>query len=126
MPLVPHTAQQKGHTPLHVATKAEFFIHCTQRFRTLLPKDVEEGVMEPHNVLRLRNVEKDRTFHEAVQAGHLPSAVLLTNADPGLLCLVNNAKQSPLYLAPREGSLEIMQQILVVRDKSISVIEDNS
>ncbi|XP_058087969.1 protein ACCELERATED CELL DEATH 6-like [Magnolia sinica] len=109
---------KKGETPIHIAAKAgnsliiDFFIRWAESLCGSPSNDVEKGVNDPRDVLRMRNIANNTALHEAVQAGHLHVAVQLMTVDPELLCLVNKAKQSPLYLAAREGSLDIVQEIL--------------
>ncbi|PQQ06987.1 hypothetical protein Pyn_36591 [Prunus yedoensis var. nudiflora] len=62
--------------------------------------------------LRVRNRGNNTVLHEAVRNGHNKVAEFLLKIDPKLACFENEAGESPLYLAAREGLLDILNQIL--------------
>ncbi|XP_058219977.1 protein ACCELERATED CELL DEATH 6-like isoform X2 [Rhododendron vialii] len=64
-------------------------------------------------MLRLRNKGNNTVMHEAVRNHHLRVAEFLIKLDPSLACLVNKVGESPLYLAARDGMLEIVNRILM-------------
>nr|XP_048327794.1 ankyrin-1-like isoform X3 [Ziziphus jujuba var. spinosa] len=76
------------------------------------------GLMDIENqqaadLLRTRNLkEKDTALHVAVKNGHFDVAKLLMEKDAGLLDLVNDANESPVFLAVERGFLNIAQHIL--------------
>ncbi|KAK9291924.1 hypothetical protein L1049_019876 [Liquidambar formosana] len=110
-------ANAKGNSPLHIAASigclelVELLINSA---RTQINEDVESQEVDVlKELLRMANLEKKETaLHVAVRNGHFGVVKLLTEADVGLLELVNNADQSPLFLAAVGGFSDIILHIL--------------
>ncbi|KAF8414082.1 hypothetical protein HHK36_002081 [Tetracentron sinense] len=108
----------EGDTPLHIAARVgHYSAACflvAEILNTSTPKDIEsQRDHKEVEKLRLGNMDNSTVLHEAVQNSHLGVVKLLTVADPELSCFTNNFSESPLYLAVREGSLDIVKQILL-------------
>ncbi|KAL6283859.1 hypothetical protein ACE6H2_014788 [Prunus campanulata] len=104
-----------GDTPLHVAARVGRFSIVNYLVReTLSMSQVEFGNMSSKmlETLRVRNRGNNTVLHEAVRNGHNKVAEFLLKIDPKLACFENEAGESPLYLAAREGLLDILNQIL--------------
>ncbi|KAL7216956.1 hypothetical protein ACSBR1_028813 [Camellia fascicularis] len=61
----------------------------------------------------MRNKWGNTVLHEAVRNHNLRVAEFLIKVDPELACFENNTGESPLYLAARDGMLEIVKRILM-------------
>jgi ankyrin repeat protein len=117
-PLLFQSGNSNGDTPLHVAAKVGcceivgYFISHAQTLQV----DVESGrVDESHKkkeLLRMVNVDKDTALHCTTRNDHFQSVKLLIEADPELSNLINNADESPLYLATSKGLENIAMLIL--------------
>ncbi|CAL9017480.1 unnamed protein product [Prunus brigantina] len=104
-----------GDTPLHVAARVGRFSIVNYLVReTLSMSQVEFGnvSIKMLETLRVRNMGNNTVLHEAVRNGHNKVAEFLLKIDPKLACFENEAGESPLYLAAREGLLDILNQIL--------------
>ena len=112
----------EGDTPLHVAVRAghlsivDFLVR--EIFSSTWREPDEDEIIGKFEILRMGNRENNTVLHEAVRNGHLSVVKLLLKVDPKLACLENCAGESPLYLAAREGMLEIVNQILTSTNKS--------
>jgi ankyrin repeat protein len=124
-PLLLHKANSKGDTPLHVAARAGyseivgFFISHPRTLQV----DVESGQVDQSHkkeLLQMVNVDKDTALHCATRNGHYQSVKLLIEADPKLSNLINNADESPLYLAASKGLTGIAELILSAASPSSS------
>ncbi|XP_048328582.1 ankyrin repeat-containing protein At5g02620 [Ziziphus jujuba] len=79
----------------------------------LLIGGLEDIESHQADTIRMKNLkEKDTALHVAIKNGNFGVAKLLMENDPGLLELVNNANESPLFLAVEGGFLDITQHIL--------------
>ncbi|RVW99548.1 Ankyrin repeat-containing protein [Vitis vinifera] len=66
-----------------------------------------------HVVLRMRNMEGNTPLHEAVRNGHHSTVLVLVEAnDSDLLVSLNNAGESPLFMAVDVRASEIVKTIL--------------
>ncbi|CAL8151517.1 unnamed protein product [Prunus armeniaca] len=104
-----------GDTPLHVAARVGCFSIVNYLVReTLSMSQVDFGNTNNSmtETLRTRNRGNNTVLHEAVRNGHTKVAEFLLKMDPKLACFENEAGESPLYLAAREGLLDILNQIL--------------
>ncbi|XP_008244354.1 PREDICTED: protein ACCELERATED CELL DEATH 6-like [Prunus mume] len=105
-----------GDTPLHVAARVGRFSIVTYLVReTMSMSQVEFRNVSSSSMfdtLRVRNRGNDTVLHEAVRNSHNKVAEFLLKIDPKLACFENEAGESPLYLAAREGLLDILNQIL--------------
>ncbi|RVW67614.1 Serine/threonine-protein phosphatase 6 regulatory ankyrin repeat subunit B [Vitis vinifera] len=106
------TENSKHETPLHIAARSghvhvvKFLIYwATESI------DVEPGGIQ--QVLRMRNMEGNTPLHEAVRNGHHSTVHVLVEAnDSDLLVSLNNAKESPLFMAVDARASEIVKTIL--------------
>ncbi|ONI13110.1 hypothetical protein PRUPE_4G203100 [Prunus persica] len=104
-----------GDTPLHVAARVGRFSIVNYLVReTLSMSQVEFGNVSSKmlETLRVRNRGNNTVLHEALRNGHNKVAEFLLKIDPKLASFENEAGESPLYLAAREGLLDILNQIL--------------
>ncbi|ONI13115.1 hypothetical protein PRUPE_4G203600 [Prunus persica] len=104
-----------GDTPLHVAARVGCFSIVNYLVRETLSMsqaDFENANISMTETLRIRNRGNNTVLHEAVRNGHTKVAEFLLKMDPKLACFQNEAGESPLYLAAREGLLDILNQIL--------------
>ncbi|KAI5333710.1 hypothetical protein L3X38_023842 [Prunus dulcis] len=101
---------KKGNTPLHVAAR----VGCDEIVKLLIEHakkllhiegDEERGPTngEANKLLRMTNFQEDTALHVAARCGHVEVVNLLMAEDPGLCCLINFSKESPLFLATRHG-----------------------
>ncbi|KAI8552746.1 hypothetical protein RHMOL_Rhmol06G0291000 [Rhododendron molle] len=105
-----------GDTPLHVAARAGHFdtvCFIVEEILSSSCRDIENRINQGMEMLRLRNKGNNTVMHEAVRNHHLRVAEFLIKLDPSLACLVNDVGESPLYLAARDGMLEIVNGILM-------------
>ncbi|XP_043693301.1 ankyrin repeat-containing protein At5g02620-like [Telopea speciosissima] len=118
-----------GDTALHVAARAGYASIAEFLIEKILPwpshhHDVENGnSSDPGNrtrevareKIRMRNKSKNTALHEAVRRNDLVMVKLLIRADPELGHPNYDADaeggESPLYLAARDGRLDIINQI---------------
>ncbi|KAL6283866.1 hypothetical protein ACE6H2_014795 [Prunus campanulata] len=104
-----------GDTPLHVAARVGCFSIFNDLVREILSmsqedfRNANDGTFE---TLRMGNKGKNTVLHEAVRNGHIKLVEFLLTMDPKLASIENDAGESPLYLAAREGMFEILNQIL--------------
>ncbi|KAK6229641.1 hypothetical protein QUC31_001880 [Theobroma cacao] len=104
-----------GDTPLHIAARAGHFSIVDFLVRAIFSSSWggrEDEIMGKFGILSMGNRENSTVLHEAVRNGHLCVVQLLLKVDPKLASLENSAGESPLYLAAREGMLEIVNEIL--------------
>ncbi|XP_060672454.1 uncharacterized protein LOC112491415 [Ziziphus jujuba] len=103
-----HQANAEGNSPLHIAAKIG-----SEEIVKLLIGGLEDIESHQADTIRMKNLkEKDTALHVAIKNGNFGVAKLLMEKDPGLLELVNNANESPLFLAVEGGFLDIAQHIL--------------
>ncbi|KAF5460191.1 hypothetical protein F2P56_020076 [Juglans regia] len=105
----------KDETPLHVAAR---YGH------TNIVEVLIEHAKHPHHqdlgsradavrkMLRMVNKEKDTALHEAVRYNHLQVVKLLINDDPGFSYSVNDAGETPLYIAVERNYKNLVLEIL--------------
>ncbi|KAK2990406.1 hypothetical protein RJ640_001738 [Escallonia rubra] len=100
----------QGDTALHISSPngcsgiVEALVKCTR-----LDK---ERVGAGKEMLRMLNKENDTALHEAVRNYHVVLVKLLVKEDPDFLCRVNNAEETPLYLASEKGYDDFVSLIL--------------
>ncbi|KAF8391790.1 hypothetical protein HHK36_022024 [Tetracentron sinense] len=76
-------------------------------------RDVQGGRKQTNNIpIRIRNKGKNTVLHEALRCCRSDVVKMLTEKDPELWCFVNEAGESPLYLAVKGGLTEIACQVL--------------
>ncbi|KAF8404201.1 hypothetical protein HHK36_009084 [Tetracentron sinense] len=107
----------KDDTPLHIAARTgqfsimEFLVREIVSITTPL-RDVENGELHAHDILRMGNGEKNTALHEAIRNRHLEVVTLLTAVDPELWYFTNEAGESPLFLATLYGFQDMVLQAL--------------
>ncbi|GFZ06597.1 hypothetical protein Acr_18g0007670 [Actinidia rufa] len=69
-------------------------------------------------MLRMRNKGNDTVLHEAVRNHHLKVAEFLIKVDPELACSDDYTGESPLYLAARDGMVELVHRMLMASPSS--------
>ncbi|GMY20683.1 ankyrin repeat-containing protein At2g01680 [Fagus crenata] len=106
-PLLFQSGNSNGDTPLHVAAK----VGCCE---------IVDECHKKKELLRIVNVDKDTALHCATRNGHYQSVKLLLEADLELSNLINNADESPLYLATSKGLTDISELILNASPSSSS------
>ncbi|CAL8151643.1 unnamed protein product [Prunus armeniaca] len=102
---------KKGNTPLHVAARVgcdeivKLLIEHAKKLLHIEGADEERGPTngEANKLLRMTNFQEDTALHVAARCGHVEVVNLLMAEDPGLCCLINFNKESPLFLATRDG-----------------------
>ncbi|XP_034706979.1 ankyrin repeat-containing protein At5g02620-like isoform X2 [Vitis riparia] len=95
-------ADFKGNTPLHIASRTG----CSDMVKCFLEsKNAKQA-------LQMKNERADTALHVAVSNGHLEVVKPLVQENPKLLDLVNNHKESPLYLAVERGFFNIADELL--------------
>ncbi|CAL5420582.1 unnamed protein product [Camellia sinensis] len=105
-----------GDTPLHVAARAgriSIVSFLVNELLSLSYGDIENRGNRETEILRMRNKWGNTVLHEAVRNHNLRVAEFLIKVDPELACFENNTGESPLYLAARDGMLEIVKRILM-------------
>ena len=98
---------KKGDTPMHIAAR----LGCLDMV-VLLIKCTKEDVEEGRKLLTTVNLEKDTALHVAVRKGHLGIVKLLIQEDKTLAMMINEAKESPLFLAVDREFYKIALEIL--------------
>ncbi len=81
--------------------------------------------MDPKLFKAAVNADKDTALHCATRNCHFHSVKLLIEADPELTNLINNADESPLYLATSKGLTNIATLILYASPSSSSHVGPN-
>ncbi|XVE50531.1 hypothetical protein DITRI_Ditri01bG0169900 [Diplodiscus trichospermus] len=111
-----------GDTPLHVAARTDHLsivdFLLREIFSSTRREPEEDEIISKFQILRMGNKENNTVLHEAVSNRHLSLVQLLLKVDPKLACLENFSGESPLYLAAREGMLEIVNEILTSTNNS--------
>ncbi|KAG6684201.1 hypothetical protein I3842_12G051000 [Carya illinoinensis] len=106
----------KGETPLHIAARyghANIVKVLIERARDPdHDQDLESGVEAVRDMLRMVTKEKDTALHEAVRYNHLEVTKLLINEDPDFSYSVNDAGETPLYIAVERNYIELAMEIL--------------
>ncbi|XP_077221246.1 protein ACCELERATED CELL DEATH 6-like [Tasmannia lanceolata] len=117
-----HQANARGDTPLHIAARAGHF-GLVKLLTDWYKKNSHVGYGENFRVRDLEaggesedwwmwNLEKSSPLHEALRNKHQHAALHLLEFEPRQACFVNNAGESPLYLAARLGLLPVLQRIV--------------
>ncbi|KAE8688490.1 Ankyrin repeat family protein [Hibiscus syriacus] len=100
----------KGDTPLHVAARmgsfetAEIFVNCANS------GEIEAG----ERVTKMVNQVNDTALHDAARNGHFRIVELLIKVDCELPTLLNDAGESPLFIAVDKRHLHIA--LLILKD----------
>ncbi|KAF8391778.1 hypothetical protein HHK36_022012 [Tetracentron sinense] len=106
----------KGDTALHIAARIGHLSIVTylvmKSFSVSTSIDVEQGGNQINNRLRIQNKGNNTVLHEALRYGHSEVVKELTEWDPELWCVLNEAGESPLYLAAKGGLTEIVGKAL--------------
>ncbi|KAF8391777.1 hypothetical protein HHK36_022011 [Tetracentron sinense] len=106
----------KGDTALHIAARIGHLSIVTylvvKSFSVSTSIDVEQGGNQINNRLRIQNKGNNTVLHEALRYGHSEVVKELTEWDPELWCVLNEAGESPLYLAAKGGLTEIVGKVL--------------
>ncbi|KAF8391805.1 hypothetical protein HHK36_022039 [Tetracentron sinense] len=78
-------------------------------------RDLVEEVYDEQceSLLAMTNSKNNTVLHEALRYRHEDVAKVLTENAPELWCVVNEAGESPLYLAAKGGLREIVRQVLL-------------
>ncbi|XP_043687920.1 protein ACCELERATED CELL DEATH 6-like [Telopea speciosissima] len=113
-----------GDTPLHIAARNGSLSVVDYLIEKIISntsgshdEDIESssgggGRHGLHDVLAKGNKLKNTALHEALQYKQQDVAKLLIKKDPELCSLVNDAGESPLYMAASHGLASIVHQIL--------------
>ncbi|XP_041016505.1 ankyrin repeat-containing protein At5g02620-like [Juglans microcarpa x Juglans regia] len=88
-------------TPLHIAAR----VGCSGITKLLIDHSKS-------SILEMVNMYKDTTLHDAVRNGHQSVVELLLSQKPGLAMMMNEAGESPLYLAVDRKHYDIADYIL--------------
>ncbi|KAL5981393.1 hypothetical protein ACLOJK_015448 [Asimina triloba] len=95
-------------TALHCAARAG----CHEIAEILTDNIV--GGSSSVELLRMQNSEGDTALHEALMNRHEGMAIKMVRADPKLLFVVNNAKESSFLIASKEEMEEVVKEILCI------------
>ncbi|XXG69236.1 hypothetical protein AAC387_Pa06g2158 [Persea americana] len=102
----------RGDTPLHMAARAGH-LPITQLLTPTLEEGTSWGIAAAASeVWTMKNLEGNTAFHEALKKGHEEVALHLLRFEKRLAHEVNDAKESPLYLAAEAGLLGVVIEIL--------------
>ncbi|KAF8396126.1 hypothetical protein HHK36_017738 [Tetracentron sinense] len=122
-----HQENSRGDTPLHVAASAghvgivDLLIEyaapeTSQAGEVMTGSNVEEeGAVEPPMPIllwRMKNKENNTALHEAMKSKRKEVAVSLLNVDSQLAAFVNEAGESPLYLAAEAHLYKALRKIV--------------
>ncbi|XP_035538757.1 ankyrin repeat-containing protein ITN1-like [Juglans regia] len=88
-------------TPLHIAAR----VGCSGITKLLIDHSTS-------SILEMVNMYKDTALHDAVRYGHQSVVELLLSQKPGLAMMMNEAGESPLYLAVDRKNYDIADYIL--------------
>ncbi|KAF5454721.1 hypothetical protein F2P56_024367 [Juglans regia] len=88
-------------TPLHIAAR----VGCSTITKLLIDHSKS-------SILEMVNMYKDTALHDAVRNGHRSVVELLLSQKPGLAMMMNEAGESPLYLAVDRKHYDIADYIL--------------
>ncbi|KAJ9672022.1 hypothetical protein PVL29_025598 [Vitis rotundifolia] len=102
----------KRETPLHIAARSGH-VHVVKSLIdwAIENTDVETGGIQ--RALRMRNIEGNTPLHEAVRNGQHSTVLLLVRAnDSDVFVSLNNAGESPLFMAVDARASEIVKTIL--------------
>ncbi|KAG6633499.1 ankyrin repeat-containing protein At5g02620-like isoform X2 [Carya illinoinensis] len=105
----------KDETPLHVAARygrANIVEVLIEHAKYPHYQDLERGAEAVRKMLRMVNKEKDTALHEAVRYNHLKVTKLLIKEDPDFPYTVNDAGETPLYIAVERNYTELAMEIL--------------
>ena len=105
---------KKGDTPMHIAAR----LGCLEMVELLI-KRTKEDVEEGRKLLTTENSEKDTALLVAVRKGHLRIVELLIEEDETLAMMINEAKESPLFLAVDREFYSIALVILDLQQCSV-------
>ncbi|XAR56647.1 hypothetical protein NMG60_11037209 [Bertholletia excelsa] len=110
-----------GDTVLHVASRAghlSIISFLVEELLSLSHGDIENRHDNGMGVLRIKNKANNTVLHEAVRNHHVRVVKYLVSVDPAVACSDNNLGESPLYLAARDGMLEIVNHMLMATPSS--------
>ncbi|KAG6684199.1 hypothetical protein I3842_12G050800 [Carya illinoinensis] len=105
----------KDETPLHVAARygnAHIVEVLIERARNPHNQDLGSGIEAVRDMLRMVTKEKDTALHEAVRYNHLEVIKLLIKEDPDFSYSVNDAGETPLYIAVERKYENLVLEIL--------------
>lgn len=107
LPSLVYKRNSKGDTPLHIAARlgsldmVELLINC-----------VAVEVEANERLMRMVNNAKNTALHEAVRKGHYEVVKVLILNDQELVKFINEAGESPLFIAVDNMHLKIADHIL--------------
>ncbi|KAG6684204.1 hypothetical protein I3842_12G051100 [Carya illinoinensis] len=105
----------KDETPLHVAARyghANIVRVLIQHARHGHHQDLGSGAEAVRELLRMVNKENDTPLHEAVRYNHFEVVRLLVREDPDFSYSVNDAGETPLYIAVERNYENLVLEIL--------------
>ncbi|XP_040989443.1 ankyrin repeat-containing protein At5g02620-like isoform X1 [Juglans microcarpa x Juglans regia] len=105
----------KDETPLHIAARyghANIVEVLIEYARYPHNQDLGSGVKAVRDMLRMVTKEKDTALHEAVRYNHLEVIKLLIKEDPDFSYSINDAGETPLYIAVERDYENLVLEIL--------------
>ncbi|KAG7970146.1 hypothetical protein I3843_07G067500 [Carya illinoinensis] len=88
-------------TPLHIAAR----VGCSSITKLLIDRSKS-------CIIEMANIYKDTALHDAVRNGHQSVVELLLSEKPTLAMIMNEAGESPLFLAVDRNNYDIADYIL--------------
>ncbi|KAF8392012.1 hypothetical protein HHK36_022361 [Tetracentron sinense] len=102
----------KGDTALHIAARAGYLSIVKFLVEKSTSLDAEQGGNPIINILMIQNEGNNTVLHEALRYRHSKVAKVLTEKCPELWGVLNEAGESPLYLAAKGGLTKIACGVL--------------
>ncbi|XP_057470518.1 protein ACCELERATED CELL DEATH 6-like [Actinidia eriantha] len=106
----------RGETALHIAARNGHSktVEALIEFAKTQGRDPESMVEITEQMVRTTSENEDTALHEAVRNNHLCVVKLLVEEDKEFSHVLNNSRETPLYLAAERGYHEIVSIILTI------------